>query len=315
MRSLWLLVVCLLLAMPPAAHAQAADAACGLRVPGVKLKDHSLFSYAGAYYLLSIRIDLPEPPDGRGERSFVLARSSDLCTWQVLGDALTAAAPDEAYLWAPHVLQFGETWHMYYTSVDSGIAQTIRLATASDPAALDGWTRQPMLFQPDHPSAVYPGAGAWSDARDPMVLPYAGRYLLYYTGRDTSGGIIGVADSRSPAGAWRDLGAVLRAEAGVVPESPFVLAHGDYYYLIYNASGANEQRWHWSISPFGPWQAGGTLAYGWAHDFWQSEEGWLVSYVVGNGAAIRVERLGWVAGDPPAPQIGSRVLLPLVVGE
>lgn len=65
--------------------------ACGLQVAGVKLKDHSLFYHAGFYYLISIRIVLPEPPNGRGEDALLVARSADRCTWEVLGTALTPA--------------------------------------------------------------------------------------------------------------------------------------------------------------------------------------------------------------------------------
>jgi hypothetical protein len=315
----WLLCVAMLLYTLPA-MAQAAPPtppACGLQVAGVKLKDHSLFYHAGFYYLISIRIVLPEPPNGRGEDALLVARSADRCTWEVLGTALTpgaAGTPDESYLWAPHVLRFGETWYLYYTGVNRNIAQSIMLATNPNPTQWDNWTRQPMLFQPNHAGMIYGGADTWSDARDPMVLPYQDRYLLYYTGVDTSGGIIGVADSPHPAGAWRDLGAVLREQPGVIPESPFVLAQAGYYYLVYHIAGTGVGRWHWAISPFGPWQAGGTLAHGWAHDFWRMEDGtWLVSYLVGNGTAIRVEPLNWIIGDPPAPLVGQRVLLPLVV--
>lgn len=69
-------------------------------LPGARLKDHTLFTYQGYYYIVSIKIDLPIRDD-RGEYTFAYARTKDLCTWEDLGIALTFGAhgdADEAHI-------------------------------------------------------------------------------------------------------------------------------------------------------------------------------------------------------------------------
>lgn len=299
---------------PPAPAA--APCRAPLALPAVKLKDHSLFAFAGWYYLVSIRIDLPAA-DERGELRFAYARTRDFCAWEELASPLGHGAPgepDEAYVWAPHVIQVGDTFYMYYTGVNRQIAQTIMLATSTNPADPQSWQKRGAVFRPHHPDAVYPGPASWSDCRDPMVLAYGGRYYLYYTGANRSGPIVGVAQADDPAGPWRDLGAVYQAaEPGLVPESPYVVAEGGQFYLFYNASGGAGRgpRWRWAVSPFGPWQPSAPAVIGWAHDFYRADSGWLVSYLIGDGAAIGVDQVRWRrAGGLATPQIGARLYLP-----
>lgn len=164
-------------------------------LPNTKLKDHTLFAYQNTYYLVSIKIDLPAPDD-RSEYMFAYARTDDFCTWEHLETPLRFGNEDDAdesYIWAPHVIQQEDTFYMFYTGVNRYIAQSIMLATSTTPDNPQSWTKQGVVFQPHHDSMVYAGAHTWSDARDPMVLAHNNRYFLYYTGQDTSGGIIGVA--------------------------------------------------------------------------------------------------------------------------
>ncbi|NJK78822.1 MAG: family 43 glycosylhydrolase [Chloroflexaceae bacterium] len=238
-----LLIITLLLVVDGQAtptHATAPQQATTCRtpfaLPAVKLKDHSLFFFDGWYYLVAIRIDLPAVDD-RGELTFAYARTRDFCTWEELAAPLRHGAPgdaDESYIWAPHVVLVGETFYMYYTGVNRNIAQSIMLATSTNPADPQSWTKQGVVFRPQHPDAVYPGPTHWADCRDPMVLAYNGRYYLYYTGVNRHGPIIGVAVADAPAGPWRDLGAVYQSAAGAVPESPYVIEQAGVYYLFYN---------------------------------------------------------------------------------
>ncbi|NJO83844.1 MAG: family 43 glycosylhydrolase [Blastochloris sp.] len=273
--------------------------------------------FDGWYYLVAIRIDLPAVDD-RGELTFAYARTRDFCTWEELAAPLRHGAPgdaDESYIWAPHVVLVGETFYMYYTGVNRNIAQSIMLATSTNPADPQSWTKQGVVFRPQHPDAVYPGPTHWADCRDPMVLAYNGRYYLYYTGVNRHGPIIGVAVADAPTGPWRDLGAVYQSAAGAVPESPYVIEQAGVYYLFYNEGGTagSGPQWRWSVSPFGPWQPAVRVGVGWAHDFYQHDGAWLVAYLVGNGAAIYAEPLRWhTSPDPAAPRIGERVYLPLV---
>lgn len=302
---------------PPARVAPAAPCATPLSIPGVRLKDHSLFAFDGFFYLVAIRIDLPNT-DGRGELSFAYARTHDFCAWEELAAPLRhgdPGDPDEAYIWAPHVIAVGDTFYMYYTGVNRQIAQTIMLATSTNPADPQSWQKQGAVFRPHHPDAVYPGPQAWSDCRDPMVLAHQGRYYLYYTGANRAGPIVGLAVADAPAGPWYDLGAVYAAaEPGRLPESPYVVEQAGLFYLFYNASGpgASGTRWRWSTSPFGPWQPAVDQPRGWAYDFFRADQGWLATYLLGNGEAIAIAPIRWRgAGLHAWPQIGERIYLPI----
>jgi hypothetical protein len=286
----------------------------------MKVKDHTLFAHDDFYYIATTQITLPLQSD-RGELSFGYARTQDFCTWEELAPALWAAGDaDEAFIWAPHVIEEDGTFYMFYTSVNANIAQRIALATTTTPHDPASWVRQGIVFQPEHAEMVYAGPHAWSDARDPMILRYQDGYLLYYTGLDSSGGIIGVATADALSGPWHDRGAVLRMPDNRMPESPFVVPHAGYFYLYFNAAGdaahaMHGPQWHWSASPFGPWHLGAVASPGWAHDFFLSGSGWLASYVLGNGEAIGVAPLQWEqqAAQPAlVPRIHWDLFLPLL---
>src|SRR5215210_7683518 len=104
-------------------------------LPNVKLKDHTLFKYQDYYYLVATRIELPAK-DERGEYTFAYARTRDFCTWENLGTVLGPGAPggpDESYIWAPYVVEEDGAFFMFYTGVNRYIAQSIMLATTTNP--------------------------------------------------------------------------------------------------------------------------------------------------------------------------------------
>lgn len=289
-------------------------------LPQVRLKDHALFAYQDSFYIVSIKIDLPAKDD-RGEYTFAYARTNDFCTWEYLGTALTFGAEgdaDESYIWAPHVIEENHTFFMFYTGVNRHISQSIMVATSFNPADPTSWVKQGVVFRPNHPGMVYAGAEHWSDARDPMVLKYNQRYYLYYTGRDVTGGIVGVAMADALVGPWHDLGAVVRLPATLMPESPFVVAYNNFFYLYYNAAGDTQHplsgpQWQWAPSPFGPWQPPTKETLGWGHDFFYTGTEWLASYLIGSGEAIGIKQVQWdTTQSPPRPMIGYTVFLPFV---
>lgn len=288
-------------------------------VPQTKLKDHTFFEFEGHFYFVAISIELPAQ-DERGEYTFAYARTVDFCTWENLGFILGPGAegsPDESYIWAPHVIQEGSTFYMFYTGVNRNIAQSMMLATTTNPADPQSWQKQGMVFQPNHEGMLYAGTEAWSDCRDPMILKHDGQYYLYYTGADESGGIVGVAKAAALEGPWEDLGPVFESHTNSMVESPFVVSQDRYFYLFYNHVPHNSYggpQWRWASSPFGPWHDPLKLPIGWAHDFAQSESGeWYVSYLFGNGKGVKVLPLGWNASTPPSPLVGSRLFIPYLV--
>jgi predicted GH43/DUF377 family glycosyl hydrolase len=273
------------------------------------LKDHSVFWYNGYYYLVGIYLP--------GESFFAYGRSTDLCNWQDLTPVLAGHTPgawDEQNVWAPFVYEEAGTFYMYYTGVTHAIAQSIMLATTTNPADPSSWQPRGMVFQPKHPNAVWGGFNTWSDCRDPTVVKINGIYYLYYTGLDQAGGIVGIATSNSPLGPWTDWGSILTVSPSAMAESSTITSHGNSYYLFYNDTSQGE-RFRIGPGPTGPWTQAYVFAPGWAHEVWQGQDGYSYTSFL-TDYTVTISRLTWdTLYNPPHPFIGANiyhVLLPLV---
>jgi hypothetical protein len=279
------------------------------------LKDHTVFSYDTKYYIASIYLS----SDGYEDR-FAYAASPDLCQWQDLGGILPERLPgewDEYRVWAPFVYEEAGTYYMFYTGVTQSFAQSIMLATSTDPSDPDSWERQGMVFQPSHPGSVWPGFDAWSDCRDPTVVRVGERYYLYYTGLDEDGGIVGLATAPAISGPWTDWGAVT-TRSGSMLESSTLVTYDDMYYLIYHSAGASGLGavYRYGPTPAGPWGEVHPLYPGWAHEVWLGLDArFYTSFLT--DLSITIRPLTWEAiYDPPRPFIGERIhrlFLPLLV--
>ena len=273
------------------------------------LKDHHVFWYDGFYYLISIYIS----PETR----FAYGRSSDLCTWEELTPVLPQRTPgnwDEAAIWAPFVYEESGVYYLYYTGVTHSIAQSIMLATSTDPSDPNSWQPQGVIFQPDHMSMVWEGFDTWSDCRDPTMVKIGDVYYLYYTGLDIGGGIVGVATATSPYGPWMDWGSILTLSQGMA-ESATLVHYGSSYYLVYHDTALGE---HFRIGPgpTGPWTNAHPFTPGWAHEIWQDQDGaWYTSFLT--NYKVKISSLTWdTFYQPPHPAIGGDVYhltLPLLV--
>ena len=273
---------------------------------GFGLKDHTVFWHDGLYYIASTYL-----AEQKYEQRFAYASSQDFCHWTDLGPILTerpAGAWDEFRVWAPYAYVEDGVYYLYYTGVTQAYAQSIMLATSTDPSRPGSWQRQGMVFQPAHPDAVWAGFDAWSDCRDPTVVRAGDRYYLYYTGLDQSGGIIGVATASSPIGPWTDWGAMLTLPRAM-PESPTIAVYGGLYYLFYHSVGSEGrgELYHYGPSPQGPWSAADYIRPGWAHEIWMAQDGdHYTSYLT--GYAVNIRRLTWDDHySPPHPFIGAAV--------
>lgn len=308
----------LLVAEPGAARGQSPEAPpCdrpGWFPTGLGLKDHTVFQHNGAYYLAAIYLG----SDGYEDR-FAYATSPDLCQWQDLGGILAERQPgawDEFRIWAPHVYQEGGVYYLYYTGVTQAFAQSIMLATSTDPADPGSWQRQGVVFQPDHPGSVWGGFDAWSDCRDPTVVRIDDVYYLYYTGLDVDGGIVGLATAPAPTGPWSDWGAVL-TQPGAMLESATLTPYGELFYLFYHQTVAGDlgAAYCYGPTPAGPWTGPLPFRPGWAHEVWTGQGGdWFTSFLTDLTVSIRP--LTWdELYTPPRPFIGAevhRVWLPLL---
>lgn len=280
------------------------------------LKDHTIFWYNGAYYLASIYLTT-----SRYEDRFAYARSVDLCSWEELDPILTERQTDtwdEFRIWAPFVFEEDGVYYLYYTGVTNEYTQSTMLATSTNPADPSAWIPRGMIFQPQHPGMSWQGAGHWSDARDPTVLKANGRYYLYYTGADQDRGIVGVATADNPVGPWRDWGAMIQGEGGML-ESPGVIEYDGWYYLFYNHTDtAIGPQIHVGPTPTGPWSAPSDLQPGWAHEIWTAPDGtWMTSYLTSYSVTIRPVQ--WIGPAPARLFIAEQVwrsLVPVIrVGE
>ncbi|HOA73202.1 MAG TPA: family 43 glycosylhydrolase [Phycisphaerae bacterium] len=209
----------------------------------LRLQDFCFFRHDGYTYIGSMMKDF-------GHEGITIARSRDLIDWEPLGIAVSRRTPeDKAMLWAPHVVEHAGEFHMFYTGVTQPKPnhwnQKILVATTKDPANPKEWQRNHAVkfivdgrteswFRPSHPGHVWPADG-WADCRDPMVYynPPDRTWYLFYSGSDTTGGIVGVATAPDILGPWEDRGPVLCVDRGV-PESAFVLPDpaGGYVMVI-----------------------------------------------------------------------------------
>lgn len=284
--------------------------------PDFDLKDHTVFSHNGLYYIASNYLAADE-----SERWFAYASSPDLCNWTDLGPILADRTPgawDESAIWAPHVYEEDGVHYMFYTGVTFAVAQSIMLATSADPADPGSWVPQGVMFQPSHPEMVWGGFGVWSDCRDPTVTKIGSLYHMHYTGLDTSGGIVGLATAPSLFGPWTDWGAVAGSSTSM-PESAAVAEHNGLYYLFYNDSEAQPlglgEVYQYGPTIAGPWSDRVRFRPGWAHEIWTGMDGQEYTSFLSNGD-ILIRPLSWSQwGSPPRPIIGMlshSVVLPLV---
>jgi hypothetical protein len=286
------------------------------------LKDHTVFHFDGFLYIMSIYLP--------GEKHFAYARSENGCDWEDLGPVLAErrpGGPDEMAIWAPFVYEEDGIFYAYYTGVTGDFTQRIMLASTDNPADPASWKEHGVVFQPDHPEAVWT-AGEWADCRDAMVLKFKETYYMYYTGRDRGPdgafGIIGLATADSPGGPWKDLGAILALPAlsrpkfprsvsfwapfqpCAMPESPTVYAYQGFFYLFFNDTSQGE-KYRTGASPSGPWSNSHAIGPGWAHEFWTAADSRTFTSYLTN-YTITIAPVSWTPHTtPPRPMIGQEI--------
>lgn len=170
----------------------------------------------------------PEPLAPFEEVDFAHATAPALHgPWTKQPCALTASAEhQETQLWAPHVIEHdGRYWMFYCAGGAAKHAYRIHLATSED---CWSWRRHPA-----NPLIV-----DGFEARDPMVLPADGRWILYYTATSTPTGghfIVAAAESTDLVH-WSGRTIVyqdpLSGTMAGPTESPFVVASNGRYLLL-----------------------------------------------------------------------------------
>ena len=183
-------------------------------------------------------------PDGH-ERTFSHGTSPDLKNWTFHEPVLSIS--DKSYpdgngrfedrnIWAPHVIRHGDTYYMFYTSINSHVSQSISLATSRD---LFNWTKYE-----GNPVATLESVewadwhrDRWADARDPMVLVDDDKFYLYFTAHKAGGGLDGavaVMESDDLVH-WHNPQVAVNFKHAL--ESPQVWKSGGKYYMTTSATG------------------------------------------------------------------------------
>jgi sucrose-6-phosphate hydrolase SacC (GH32 family) len=186
--------------------------------------------------------------------------STDLRSLEYVGVALFPNPDgwDSHGLWAPHIIESGDTYYMFYTGVDGlgpSASQRIGLATSID---LVTWTRYPVNNCPGTwgDGCVYDCDERWTtwgepnesfnrQCRDPFVIwdSVHRRWVLFATAKSTNQfGVVTVAYSADMT-SWDGAGyidATRKLEGGVdgqptggQAENPHVMSHGGMQYLLF----------------------------------------------------------------------------------
>lgn len=212
-------------------------------------KESTLIRRGATFHLFYTRGDLNAPFDSTW-RDIGHATSTDLVSWTQLPPVLPFRPDhwDNFQIWAPQILQVDTTYYLFYTGLTHAPPtydhfQRIGLATSTD---LVNWTRfdQPVFECGQVPwSNCFPGQGGGGDFRDPFVMAdpdSAGHWLMFYTTRPHAAPgnfVIGFARSRGDLATWKDGGPLWNTNAphsgSAIVETPDVVHHGLYWYLLY----------------------------------------------------------------------------------
>ncbi|MGW2014916.1 family 43 glycosylhydrolase [Streptomyces sp. NPDC001927] len=261
------------------------------------LNDHTLVKAQGRWHLFGIVGDSAprgESPDSAEEITFAHASApTPDGPWTTHPDALTLDPSyyGEEHLWAPHVVEAGGRYWMFYAA-GGATGAAINLATSTD---LFTWTREPS-------GPLFRGLAA----RDPMVLRIGGEWVMYYTELSAPGGHHVVAYRRSAdLVSWSEPGVAFTdasTDATVsVTESPCVVERDGWYYLFIGPRGgyegtdvlASRDPFHFELAGYAGHVAGHAVEVVRDGDTWHaSAAGWFRH-------GLYVAPLHWRDAPPP----------------
>jgi hypothetical protein len=191
------------------------------------INDHTFVrDQGGTWHLFGITHAEPMAPFD--EKQFAHATAPALHgPWTKAPVALSAdGAWGETHLWAPHVIEHGGLYWMFYCAGGASKSEyRIHLATSRDCWTWERHGANPMIID-------------GFEARDPMVLRVGGRWVMYYTATsEREGGRHIVAAAKSDdLMHWEGRQTVYEdamSGTGAGPtESPFVIERAGLYYLF-----------------------------------------------------------------------------------
>jgi len=177
------------------------------------------------------------------------ARSSDLVSWDVLGDVMPTL-PDWAvqsfgWAWAPEVFSPSEGQYVMYFTARFAIGfdgiQCIGIATGEDPTGLFiSSDPEPFICQTGEGGSIDPSTFLDADGQ---------RYVLWKNDGNSRGGRSWLyiqktsADGLTLQGEPRRLLTADQAWEGILVEAPTLWQQDDRYYLFYSANAYNDRRY------------------------------------------------------------------------
>jgi len=200
--------------------------------PGEIVKAHSLILVDGTFHLYFIVVA------NLYERSFGHATSPDLRHWTRQPDVLFAGPEvwDAWAIWAPTVVRYplDPRFHiMYYTGVNSYIAQRMGFALTSD---LKTFYKAPSAsYPPFHgdTSWMYWYENKWSNYRDPGFFKENGTGYMVHTSHTWAWkGAIALATSTDYF-TWHDAGPICVFDNWHAIESIFLMKRNSRYHLFF----------------------------------------------------------------------------------
>jgi hypothetical protein len=292
---------------------------------GTRAKDFTIVKHDGLYHLFYTRRNTSAPAEST-ENDLGHAVSADLFGWTHLAPKLPVRPGkwDNRHIWAPHVIESGGVFYMFYTGVTHVPGsftehQRIGVATSTD---LLNWNRldAPVLSCDDVPWAYCDPLSPVTAFRDPFVLadPSApGEYWMFYStslDSDPTSMISGIAGSADLGGTWGNVGALDVTNDMVtfseLSESSHLFEHDGLYYLVWTTNKAQPIAWATSEHPIAQlpsWTYRGTLSsmLGFDTSPWFASEhfrdGLIDYFAAASLTAIEILRIEWTA--PPNFQV------------
>ncbi len=171
-------------------------------------------------------------------KNIQVARSNDLVRWDLLNDALPSlpswAALGGSYVWAPEVIQLGNTYVMYYTARDMrSDRQCIGVATSDRPdGKFKDHSEHPLICQVDQGGTI-----------DPSPFRDGDKLYLYFKNDGNCCAMTTylyvqelAPDGLSLLGKPTPLIQNDRVWEGSVVEAPSMFKHNGRYYLFFSAN-------------------------------------------------------------------------------
>lgn len=197
------------------------------------INDHTIIQAEDGWHLFGITHE--EPANPLEEKHCAHAFSPDLLHVPFQKRPFPFSSDEafgEAHFWAPHIISHEGTYYMFYCggSLRGNDSYRIHLATSED---LLHWQR----------AETNPLVIDGFDARDPMVIRYGERWIMYYTCTSKpKGGYHCVAAVESDdLRHWGKKRVVFmdyeKGTFGGPCESPFVTKAGDWYFLSVSLRG------------------------------------------------------------------------------